>query len=73
MIIRSVLTGRERTVAVIANGIAVYSMLRERGELPEGTTVYGFVLEVTPSEIKESLDPELIDDVFESVSAAHGS
>lgn len=67
------LTEREKTVAIIANGIAVYSMLRERGELPEGDTMYGFILKVVPSVIKTSLDPELIDEVFEFVSASHNS
>ena len=42
------LTNKEKMVAVISNGIAVFSLLQERGDLPENTSMYDFVLRVVP-------------------------
>ena len=67
------LTNKEKTVALISNGIAVYSIYQEQGKLPENTTMFDFVLKVIPEEIKSELSPELIDEVFEYVSSAHSS
>jgi hypothetical protein len=36
------LTNKEKLVAVISNGIAVFSLLQERDELPKNTTMYDF-------------------------------
>ncbi|WP_420545421.1 hypothetical protein [Nitrosopumilus sp.] len=67
------LTDKEKVVAVISNGIAVFSLLQERDELPKGTTMYDFVLKVVPEDIKHELNIELIDEVFGYVSSAHSS
>ena len=67
------LTDKEKTIALISNGIAVYSIYQEQGKLPENTTMFDFVLKVIPEEIKSELSPELIDEVFEYVSSAHSS
>jgi hypothetical protein len=67
------LSNKEKTIALISNGIAVYSIYQEQGKLPENTTMFDFVLKVIPEEIKSELSPELIDEVFEYVSSAHSS
>lgn len=67
------LSSKEKTVAIISNGIAVYSLLQERDSLPENTTMYDFVLKVIPEDIKSELSIELIDEVFQYVSSAHSS
>jgi len=67
------LTNKEKTIALISNGIAVYSLYQERGNLPENTTMFDFILKVIPQDIKSELNPELIDEVFEYVSSAHSS
>ena len=67
------LTNKEKTIALISNGIAVYSLYQEQGKLPENTTMFDFILKVIPEEIKLELSPELIDEVFEYVSFAHSS
>ena len=67
------LTNKEKIVAVIANGIAVFSLLQERDELPKNTTMYDFVLKVIPEELKSELSAELIDEVFQYVTSAHSS
>lgn len=66
-----VLSDREKVVAIISNGIAVYSLLQERGSLPEGTTLYDFVLRAVPKDAKQELDAVLIDEVYEYVSRNH--
>ena len=67
------LTNKEKMVAIISNGIAVFSLLQERGDLPENTTMYDFVLKVIPEDIKSELSIELIDEVFQYVSITHSS
>ena len=67
------LSSKERIIAIISNGIAVYSLYQERGNLPENTTMYDFILKTVPDEIKSELSAELIDEVFEYVSSAHSS
>ena len=68
-----VLSNKEKLVAVIANGIAVFSLLQEREELPKKTTMYDFVLKVIPEDLKSELSVELIDEVFQYVTATHSS
>jgi hypothetical protein len=67
------LTDKEKMVAIISNGIAVYSLLQERDELPKNTTMYGFVLKVIPKDIKSELNIDLVDEVFQYVTSAHSS
>ncbi len=67
------LTDKEKMIAIISNGIAVFSLLQEREELPKNTTMYDFVLKVIPEDIKSELSIELIDEIFRYVSTAHSS
>ena len=67
------LTNKEKLIAIISNGIAVFSLLQERGDLPKNTTMYDFILKVIPEDIKSELSIELIDEVFQYVSTAHSS
>ncbi len=65
------LSDKEKIIAVISNGIAVFSLLQERDSLPKNTSMYDFVLKVIPEDIKSELSIELIDEVFQYVSSAH--
>jgi hypothetical protein len=67
------LSNKEKMVALISNGIAVYSLYQERDELPPNTTMFDFILKAIPDEVKSELNAELIDEVFEYVSSAHSS
>ncbi len=67
------LSNKEKIIAIISNGIAVFSLLQERDELPKNTTMYDFVLKVIPEDVKSELSVELIDEVFEYVTSAHSS
>ena len=67
------LTDKEKIVAIISNGIAVFSLLQERDELPKNTSMYDFVLKLIPENIKSELSVELIDEVFHYVTSSHSS
>ena len=67
------LTDKEKMIAIISNGIAVFSLLQEREELPKNTTMYDFVLKVVPKDIKSELSIELIDEIFQYVTFTHSS
>lgn len=67
------LSNKEKLVALISNGIAVYSLYQERQSLPKNITMYDFILKVIPDDIKSELSMELIDEVFQYVSSAHSS
>jgi hypothetical protein len=67
------LSDKEKMIAIISNGIAVFSLLQERNSLPKNTTMYDFVLRVIPEDIKKELSVELIDEVFQYVSSTHSS
>ena len=67
------LSNKEKIIAIISNGIAVFLLLEERNELPKNTTMYDFVLKVIPDNIKLELSVELIDEVFQYVTSVHNS
>ena len=67
------LTEKEKLVAIISNGIAVFSLLQEQEKLPPNATMYDFVLKVIPENLKSNLSVELIDEVFSYVTSAHSS
>lgn len=67
------LSDKEKMVAIISNGIAVFSLLQERDSLPKNTTMYDFILKVIPEDIKAELNVELIDEIFQYVSSTHSS
>ncbi|MDH3192491.1 MAG: hypothetical protein OEM18_07385 [Nitrosopumilus sp.] len=68
-----VLSDKEKIIAIISNGIAVFSLYQERDELPKNITMYDFILKIIPENIKPELSAELIDEVFEYVSSTHSS
>ncbi len=67
------LSNKEKAIAMISNGIAVFSLLQERDKLPKNTTMYDFVLKIVPENINSELSAELIDEVFLYVTSAHSS
>jgi len=67
------LTNKEKIIALISNGIAIYSLYQEKGSLPKNTSMYDFVLKIIPDDIKSELNAELIDEIFQYVSSTHSS
>jgi hypothetical protein len=68
-----VLTNKEKIIALISNGIAIYSLYQKKGSLPKNISMYDFVLKVIPEDIKSELNAELIDEIFQYVSSTHSS
>lgn len=67
------LSRRERAIAIIAGGIAAYSIYRETGSLPTGATLFDFILKAAPSEVRPEITGTLVDEVMEQGSPAHSS
>ena len=67
------MNNREKLIAIIANGISVFSLLQERDEIPKNTTMYDFVLKVIPDDLKSELSVELIDEIFVFVTSTHNN
>jgi len=67
------MNNREKLIAIIANGISVFSLLQERDEIPKNTTLYDFVLKVIPEDLKSELSVELIDEIFVFVTSTHNN
>ena len=67
------MNNREKFIAIIANGISVFSLLQERDEIPKNTTMYDFVLKVIPEDLKSELSVELIDEIFVFVTSTHNN
>ena len=68
-----VLSPREKTISLISNGIAVYSLYQENNSLPENVSLIDFILKAVPEDMKSEITIELIDEVFVYVSGAHSS
>lgn len=67
------LSEKEKVIALIANGIAVYSLYGEEGKLSENENIFNFILKMIPKKYHSDLSAELIDEIFEFVSTAHSS
>lgn len=67
------LTNKEKIIALISNGIVIYSVYQEKSSLPKNTSMYDFVLKIIPDDIKSELSVELIDEIFQYVSSTHSS
>jgi hypothetical protein len=67
-IMNMVLTDKEKTIAIISNAIAGYSLMTDKNSLPENTSLIDFILKMTPNELKSMISIDLIDEVFEYIS-----
>ncbi len=67
------LSEKEKVIILIANAITVYSLYRERNELPKNTSMVDFILKTIPENLKKQVSIELIDETFEFVSSTHSS
>jgi len=63
-----VLSKKEKAIAMISNAIAAYSIYAEKGTLPENQSLIDFILKGVPSDMKEEISMDLIDEVFDFVS-----
>ena len=62
---------REKTIALIANAIAVYSIHNEQGKITQNQSMIDFILKSVPEDLKSTISIQLIDEIFEYVSGNH--
>lgn len=67
------LSNKEKTIVLISNAIAVYSLYQTRGDLPKNASMVDFILKTIPEDMKDEISIELIDEIFEFVSTSHSS
>ena len=62
------LNNREKTIALVSNAIAAYSIYAEQGKLPENPSLIDFIVKAIPSDLKSDLSMDLVDEIYEYVS-----
>lgn len=63
------ITEREKTIITIVNAITVYStLMKDENTVPKDTSVIQFILTHTPTNLKNNITIELIDEIFEYMS-----
>jgi len=67
------LSDKEKTIVLISNAIAAYSLYQARGDLAKNASMVDFILKTIPEEMRDKISIELIDEVFEFVSSSHSS
>jgi len=60
---------REKAIAYISGAIATYSLRKERGELEDSSSMYDFLSKTIPDDLDSEAKIELIDEIFQYVSA----
>jgi hypothetical protein len=67
------LTNKEKIIALISNGITLYSITQEKDDMSKNTNLYDFILKIIPKDLKSEISVELIDEIFHYVSVTHSS
>ncbi len=67
------LSDKEKTIVLISNAIAVFSLYQARGDLPKNASMIDFIMKTIPEKMKGEISMELIDEIFEFVSTSHSS
>lgn len=67
------LTNKEKIIALISNGITLYSITQEKDDMSKNTNMYDFILKIIPKDLKSEISVELIDEIFHYVSVTHSS
>ena len=62
------LSNREKTIVLISNAIAAYSIYAEQGNIPKNQSIIDFVLKAVPEEAKPDLSMDLVDEIYAYVS-----
>ena len=62
------LDDKEKAIAHIASAIAIYSVKKEGGNIPDNLSMVDFILKTIPNEIENKISIELIDETFDYIS-----
>ena len=62
------LDNKEKAISHIASAIAVYSVKKEEGTIPDNVSMIDFISKTIPDEIENEISIELIDEIFDYIS-----
>ena len=62
------MNGKEKAISHIASAIAVYSIKKEEGTIPNNVSMVDFISKTIPDEIENEITIELIDEIFGYIS-----
>jgi len=62
------LDNKEKAISHIASSIAVYSIKKEEGTIPDNVSMIDFISKTIPGEIESEITIELIDEIFDYIT-----
>ena len=62
------MNGKEKAISHISSAIAVYSIKKEEGTIPNNVSMVDFISKTIPDEIENEITIELIDQIFGYIS-----
>ena len=62
------MNSKEKAVSHIASAIAIYSVKKEDGTIPDNVSMVDFISKTIPNEIESEISIELIDEIFDYIS-----
>jgi len=62
------LNSKEKAISHISSAIAVYSVKKEEGTIPDNLSMVDFISKTIPDEIENEITIELIDEIFGYIS-----
>ena len=62
------LDNKEKAISHIASSIAVYSIKKEDGTIPDNISMIDFISKTIPNEIESEITIELVDEIFDYIS-----
>ncbi|MEE3212943.1 MAG: hypothetical protein VX209_00260 [Thermoproteota archaeon] len=62
------MNSKEKAISHIASAIAVYSVKKEEGTIPDNVSMIDFISKTIPDEIENEISIELIDEIFDYIS-----
>ena len=62
------MNSKEKAISHISSAIAVYSIKKEEGTIPNNVSMVDFISKTIPDEIENEITIELIDEIFGYIS-----
>ena len=62
------MNGKEKAISHISSAIAIYSVKKEEGTIPDNVSMVDFISKTIPDEIENEISIELIDEIFDYIS-----
>ena len=62
------MNSKEKAISHISSAIAIYSVKKEEGTIPDNVSMVDFISKTIPDEIENEINIELIDEIFGYIS-----